>query len=97
MLLKGAATLVTDGEKTYINGSGSSAVAKAGSGDVLAGLLVSLLASGESPLKCAALAAFIHGKVGERLSEELSSYGVTPSDIPKIAPKIMAELEGACK
>ena len=97
LLLKGAATLVTDGEKTYINGSGSSAVAKAGSGDVLAGLLVSLLASGESPLRCAALAAFIHGKVGERLSEELSSYGVTPSDIPIIAPKIMAELEGACK
>lgn len=93
LLLKGAATVVTDGETTYINGSGSSALAKAGSGDVLAGLLASLLACSHSPIKSAALAAYIHGRAGDLLSKEYSSYGVTPSDIPKTAAKIMAEIE----
>ncbi len=93
LLLKGAGTIVTDGEYTYVNGSGSSALAKAGSGDVLAGLLTSILACLKSPIKSAALAAYIHGKVGDLLADEYSHYGVTPSDIPKMAAKIMAELE----
>ena len=93
LLLKGAATVVTDGVTTYINGSGSSALAKAGSGDVLAGLLASILAYSHSPLESAALAAYIHGKAGDELAKEYSSYGVTPSDIPKMTAKIMAEIE----
>ena len=93
VLLKGAATIVTDGDVTYINGSGSSALAKAGSGDVLSGLLVSILAYKKNPLESAALAAYIHGRCGDELSLEYSSYGVMPSDIPKIVAKIMAELE----
>ena len=97
VLLKGAATIVSDGDDTYINSSGSSALAKAGSGDVLSGILVSLLAYSESPVKSAALAAFVHGRAGEKLGEEFSSYGVTPSDIPKMAAKILAEIEnGGC-
>ena len=93
LLLKGAATVVTDGRTTFINGSGSSALAKAGSGDVLAGLLASILAYKKSPVESAALAAYIHGRCGDLLANEYSSYGVTPSDIPKIATKVMAELE----
>ena len=97
LLLKGAATIVTDGDLTYINGSGSSALAKAGSGDVLSGLLVSILAYNKSPIEATALAAYIHGRCGDRLADEYSSYGVTPSDIPQIASKIMAEIEkGEC-
>lgn len=93
ILLKGAATVITDGEETYINGAGSSALAKAGSGDVLSGLLVSILAYNKDALKSAALAAYIHARVGDVLSNEYSSYGVTPSDIPKNVAKIMAEIE----
>ena len=93
VLLKGAATLVTDGFTTYVNGSGSSALAKAGSGDVLAGLLVSILAYSDSSVKSAALAAYIHGKAGDLLAKEFSHYGVTPSDLPKMMTKIMAEME----
>lgn len=93
LLLKGAATVITDGDNTYINGSGSSALAKAGSGDVLSGLLVSILAYNRDPLKSAALAAYIHARVGDVLSNEYSSYGVTPSDIPKSVAKITAEIE----
>lgn len=93
LLLKGAATIVTNGNTVFINGSGSSALAKAGSGDVLAGLLVSILAYKKSCVESAALAAYIHGRCGDVLSGELSSYGVTPSDVAKMPSKIMAELE----
>ena len=83
LILKGAATIVTDGRKTYINSSGSSALAKAGSGDVLAGFLASVVASGTDPLAAAALSVYFHGLAADVLAEELSVFGVTPSDLPR--------------
>lgn len=93
VLLKGAATVVTDGESLYINGTGSSALAKAGSGDVLSGLLVSLLSYHPSPLEATALAAYIHGRAGDNLAAVFSSYGVTPSDLPREICHVLSELE----
>ena len=87
-----AATVVTDGNITYLNGTGSSALAKAGSGDVLAGLLVSILAQGVDPLAATALAAYLHGAAGDGLSESYSQYGVTPSDLPREIARVMADL-----
>jgi NAD(P)H-hydrate epimerase len=83
LVLKGAGTLVTDGEELYINHTGSSALAKAGSGDVLAGFLASLAASGAAPIVAAALAPYFHGRAADTLAKEFSSFGVTPSDLPK--------------
>jgi NAD(P)H-hydrate epimerase len=90
VVLKGAGTVVTDGDTVYINSSGSSALAKAGSGDVLAGFMASLIAQGKTDIdKAAAIAVYIHAKAGEVLAEEYSSYGVTPSDLPcEIARRI---------
>ena len=82
LVLKGAATIVTDGHTTYINSSGSSALAKAGSGDVLAGAIASYVASGENPLSASALGVYIHGLAADVLAERLSEFGVTPSDLP---------------
>ena len=93
LLLKGALTIVTDGEAVYINGSGSSALAKGGSGDVLSGLIASQLAFSESAIKAAALAAYVHGRAGDILSEELSSFGVTPSDLPREIARGLSEIE----
>ena len=92
VLLKGAATVVTDGNITYLNSTGSSALAKAGSGDVLAGLLASILAQGAPPLAATALAAYLHGAAGDGLSESYSQYGVTPSDLPREIARVMASL-----
>ena len=92
LILKGAATVVTDGKETYINSSGSSALAKAGSGDVLAGFLASLVASGCDPLRASALAVYFHGLAADVLAEELSAFGVTPSDLPR---EIARQLAGA--
>ena len=83
LVLKGAATVVTDGVTTYVNSSGSSALAKAGSGDVLAGVLSSLVASGLDPLSASALAVYFHGIAADVLSLEYSAIGVTPSDLPR--------------
>lgn len=95
VVLKGAATLVTDGSEVYINGSGSSALAKAGSGDVLAGFLASFTASsGLPPLISAAFAVYCHGRAADNLSREYSTYGVTPSDLPLEMARCIAEIEG---
>lgn len=82
-VLKGAATVSTDGDAVYINSSGSSALAKAGSGDVLAGFLSSLCTSSGALLQSAAAAVYIHARAADVLAEELSQYGVTPSDLPR--------------
>jgi len=92
VVLKGAGTVITDGKELYINYYGSSALAKAGSGDVLAGLIGAFAAQNKLPLdKAAALAVYFHACAGECLAEEYSSYGVTPSDLPgEIARRIAA-------
>ena len=93
LVLKGAATLVTDGCELYVNTSGSSALAKAGSGDVLAGLILSLLGFMAPDAKCVALGAYLHGVAGDNLSKILSSYGVTPSDLPREIARVISEFE----
>lgn len=92
LLLKGAATIVTDGITTYVNSSGSSALAKAGSGDVLSGFLASVVGSGVDPIDGAALSAYFHGIAGDALAGELSLLGVTPSDL---AREIARQIAGA--
>ena len=74
-----------------VNPTGSSALAKAGSGDVLAGLVGGFLAQGVPSFHAAALGAYLHGEAGDTLEAELSPYGVTPSDLPlAIAKRICA-------
>ncbi|MBP3308948.1 MAG: NAD(P)H-hydrate dehydratase [Clostridia bacterium] len=83
LVLKGAGTVTTDGRATFINSCGSSALAKAGSGDVLAGALASLLASGGcDTVTLCAIAVYLHASAGDALADTYSSYGVTPSDLP---------------
>ncbi len=92
LVLKGSGTVVTDGDISYVNSSGSSALAKAGSGDVLAGLLTSLLAFSTDALGTAALAVYVHGRAGDNLAAELSEFGVTPSDLPRECARVFAAL-----
>ena len=93
LVLKGAGTVITDGNENYINSTGSSALAKAGSGDVLAGCLAAFVASGVSPLRASALAAYLHGLAADSLSEELSEFGVIPSDLPREIARQIRKIE----
>ena len=92
LVLKGSGTVVTDGDLSYVNSSGSSALAKAGSGDVLSGLMTSLLAFSTDALATAALAVYIHGRAADNLAEELSEFGVTPSDLPRECARVISSL-----
>ena len=92
LLLKGFGTVITDGERLLVNSSGSTALAKAGSGDVLAGLIASVSAYTDDPLVSAGISAYLHGAAGDRLANELTEYGVTPSDLPKEVCRILREI-----
>lgn len=88
-LLKDHNTAVSDGERTVINRTGNSGIATGGSGDVLAGIVGSLLAQGASPFDSAALGAFIHGAAGDIAARELSEYSVMASDLIDALPKVL--------
>jgi hydroxyethylthiazole kinase-like uncharacterized protein yjeF len=65
VLLKGDATVVADAEATYVNGTGTAWLATAGTGDVLAGIIGAILATGAGAAESAAVAAHVHGRVGQ--------------------------------
>ena len=92
LLLKGSGTLVSDGERLLRNTSGSSALSKGGSGDVLAGAVGALLAQGASPLDALAIGAYLHGAAGDSLAREVSEYGVLPSELPRRMARLIAEI-----
>ncbi len=84
LVLKGSGTIITDGDSVYINVNGSSALSKAGSGDVLAGLVSAMIAQKKTTvLKACALSVYYHAAAADSLAKEFSTYGVTPSDLPK--------------
>ncbi len=84
LVLKGAGTVVAVGDgRVFINRSGSSALAKGGSGDVLAGAITGLLAQGINAPDAAVIAVYLHGKAGDALAAEHSEYGVLPHELPR--------------
>lgn len=89
VLLKGYRTAITDGERLYRNETGNPGMATGGSGDVLAGMLVSLLGQGLAPLEAAAAAAWLHGAAGDRCAAERGEYGMTPSDLIDAASRLL--------
>lgn len=93
LLLKGCGTVIAapDGGCT-VNPSGTPALGKGGSGDVLAGVLVSLLACGMPPVEAAFAAAYLHGMAGERLAARDSLYGLTPSELPAAIAQELARV-----
>ncbi len=78
LLLKGANTLIAHQGRVFINILGSVALAKAGSGDVLAGLIVSLLSQNYTPLDAAINASLAHALAG---LEFKNNYALTPLDL----------------
>lgn len=89
VLLKGYRTLITDGDRCYINHTGNPGMAVGGSGDVLAGILVGLLGQGIAPLEAAACAAWLHGAAGDICSEKIGQYGMLPGDILEVLPRLL--------
>jgi NAD(P)H-hydrate epimerase len=80
-VLKGKNTIVASGEKIYINNSGTPAMATAGSGDVLSGMISAFINSGDNIFDSVRFAVFIHGLAGEFAEKEKCQISVVASDI----------------
>ena len=84
IVLKGAHTSVTTPEgKVYFNSTGNPGMATAGSGDVLTGIILSLLAQGYTPENAAVLGVYLHGLAGDFAADSLSYESIIASDIIK--------------
>ena len=89
VLLKGHNTVITDGKTTYINPTGNPGMAVGGSGDVLAGIIVSLIGQGIGPLEAAACGAWLHGAAGDICEAEIGQYGMLPTDMLNVLPRLL--------
>lgn len=96
VLLKGAKTLVSDGKRVFLNSTGNAGMATAGSGDVLSGVIASLLAQGVGALEAAALGAYLHGKAGDIAKSKLGEYGMTAGDLAKNMPFALLSAAEGC-
>jgi len=81
VVLKGAATLVTDGRRQAHNTSGNPGMATAGTGDVLTGVTAALLAQALPPFDAARLAAWVHGRAGDAAASDLGEVSMTARDL----------------
>ena len=89
VLRKGHRTLISDGRTIYRNTTGNPGMAKGGSGDVLSGIIASLVGQKVPPLEATALGAWIHGAAGDLAADRLGEYGVLPSDLIEAIPMIL--------
>lgn len=81
IVAKNAKTIITDGSSTFINMTGNSGMAVAGSGDVLTGILASIIFNTKNLIIGAALSVYLHGAAGDLASKNKSEYSMTASDI----------------
>ena len=93
LLLKGANTVVADKSgEIFINPTGSSALSRGGSGDLLTGIALSLAAQGLSLRDSAVLAAFLHGLAGEKAEEKYTAYAASTENIHGCIPEALSSI-----
>lgn len=87
--LKGHETVITDGSYCYSNPTGNPGMAVGGSGDMLAGMVAALLGQGMPTLEAVACAVWLHGAAGDICAREIGQYGMLPSDMLQVLPRLM--------
>lgn len=88
-VLKGHETVITDGTDCYINETGNPGMAVGGCGDVLAGIITALIGQGIEPLSAAACGVWLHGAAGDICAKEIGQYGMLPSDMLHVLPRLL--------
>ena len=87
LVLKGHRTLVADPEgRLAVNETGNSGMAKGGSGDVLAGMIVSLLSQGCGTFDACCAAVWLHGRAGDLAAADKGERSMTPTDLLEQIP-----------
>ena len=93
LVLKGHRTITATPEgSVLVNTTGGSGLAKGGSGDVLTGVIASMLAQGAGAVQAAAAGVWLHGRAGDLAEQELTAYGMTPEDTVNHLPLAIREI-----
>jgi NAD(P)H-hydrate epimerase len=87
LVLKGHRTVVTDGQRAYVNHTGNPGMATGGSGDVLSGLVAALLAQGLEPFVAAQLGVYLHGLAGDLARDDLGETSLIATDLVDYLPR----------
>lgn len=94
VLLKGQHTIVADGRRAYRNLTGSPALATAGTGDVLTGLIAGLLAQGADVFAAAVAGTHVHGHAGQRWAQQNGTRGLLAMDLAHALPESLRGYPG---
>ena len=92
VVLKSSTSVITDGKEIYLNTTGCSGLAKAGSGDVLSGVIAGLTARCEDKFFACTVACYVFGKAGEQAETEQNAFTMTATDVVKALPKAINNL-----
>jgi hydroxyethylthiazole kinase-like uncharacterized protein yjeF len=94
VVLKGAATVSADPDgELFLNPTGNSGLASAGSGDVLTGIVGAFLGRGMAGLAAASLGAFLHGLAGDLAARKMGETGMVAGDVLEELPEALKLLE----
>ncbi|MCW8831962.1 MAG: NAD(P)H-hydrate dehydratase, partial [Colwellia sp.] len=80
-VLKGAGTLISDGERVVINSTGNAGMASGGMGDVLSGIIAAFILQAEDYFSAVCFAVYIHGAAGDIIADEYGQRGMLASDL----------------
>jgi hydroxyethylthiazole kinase-like uncharacterized protein yjeF len=92
VVLKGAGTIVTDGQRLYVNRTGNPGMATGGSGDVLSGVIGALLGQGLAPFDAAVAGVHVHGLAGDIAAARLGRVSMIAMDIIECLPDAFVRL-----
>ena len=84
--LKGAGTIVTDGQRLYVNTTGNPGMATGGSGDCLTGIITALMGQGLANFEATVLGVYVHGLAGDIAAERLGQVSIIATDIIDALP-----------
>ena len=95
LVLKGHRTVIASPDgRLAINPTGNSGMAKGGSGDVLSGMILSLLGQGMDPFDACCVGVYLHGLCGDLAAAEKTEYAMTPTDMIEKIPQAYKEILG---
>jgi NAD(P)H-hydrate epimerase len=95
VVLKGARTLVTDGKDRFINRTGNPGMATAGSGDVLTGVIASLVGQGLEPFEASRLGVHLHGLAGDIAADSVGQTSLIATDLIEFLPAALKQYQAS--